>query len=323
MHENFWCSQAFERPGKVDDAWLLLLLLQHLTVLQPFSTALHLSLLWRLNLILFLLLRAVFRLTSNCSKPIVHLAVGFHPQKPFPLLKTNILEGETYAWNMHDLKFSEKADSQEGICYKKFPSVPELFNNTSIWLKVSIFNFPPFSSQSLKLHTAHITTTQLYGTSSWFGRFIELSLWLLQFHNSFAEDSNKQYLIVKTRMTWSEISYMSGCLRISWHSCVILDEVPKKEDRISTVIICNATAGTHNRKFGTVMVAGQLDCPAPTFETSCLSNPLNLPLFLPFFSIVDRNIAMHHGKLQELQVTRYDFCEGWISGKYDLLGGWF
>jgi hypothetical protein len=33
-----------------------------------------------------------------------------------------------------------------------------------------------------------------------------------------------------------------------------------KEDRISTVSICNATAEAHNRKFGTAIVADQLDC---------------------------------------------------------------
>jgi len=133
-----------------------------------------------------------------------------------------------------------------------------------------------------------------------------LSKWEKLFSN-FSFSSRIDFFASRQPLVWWFEDFLTSFCNI------VLDEVPKKkEDRISTVVICNARAETHNRKFGIAVVAGQLDCLAPTFETSCLSNPLNLPLLLPFssFSIVDRNIAMHHGKLQELQVTRYDFCEG-------------
>lgn len=85
-------------------------------------------------------------------------------------------------------------------------------------------------------------------------------------------------------MTWSEISYMSDCL-IEDFKCfrnIVLDKVTK-ENRISTVGNCNATAETHNRKFGTAMVAGQLDFLASFELSSCLSNPLNFIALLPHF----------------------------------------
>ena len=85
-------------------------------------------------------------------------------------------------------------------------------------------------------------------------------------------------------MTWSEISYMSDCF------CnIVLDDVTK-EDRISTVVNCNATAETHNRKFGTATVAGQLDCPASIWNFFLLELPTKFhsSFFTPCFFLYSR-----------------------------------
>ena len=115
--------------------------------------------------------------------------------------------------------------------------------------------------QSLKLHTAHISTTQLYGTSSCFGRFY----WALLIGITFSFLALQRLQtgnIVKTRVTWSETSYLSG-LRISWQLCKLCVSRVAKECTISTVSNRNATTEAHNRKFGTAMVAGKLDFLAP------------------------------------------------------------